>query len=151
MQCEKVESWKEIANFLGRSVRTVQRWEATEKLPVRRHVHERGGTVFAYKDELSEWRSSRQFLWTESEEEWARQAVVQSPLDGQRKRRAIFGRLLGAAVTLAALAAVAAIWFNNPIHKSSQPESFLAHLAAYRSQYSPGRDEGHLLLERRTR
>lgn len=57
---EKLESWKEIAAFLGRGVRTVQRWERTEDLPVRRHQHERGGTVYAYKSELLEWYQGRQ-------------------------------------------------------------------------------------------
>jgi Tol biopolymer transport system component len=57
---ERLESWKEIAAFLGKGVRTVQRWERTEELPVRRHVHERGGTVYAYKSEILDWYRSRQ-------------------------------------------------------------------------------------------
>jgi len=52
---ERLESWKEIAAFFGRGVRTVQRWEEVEGLPVHRHVHARGGTIFAYKSELEEW------------------------------------------------------------------------------------------------
>ncbi|MGH9631280.1 MAG: hypothetical protein ACRD7E_23490, partial [Bryobacteraceae bacterium] len=36
------------------------RWEHTEDLPVRRHVHERGGTVYAYKSEVLDWYRSRQ-------------------------------------------------------------------------------------------
>ena len=36
---DRLDSWKEIATFLNRGVRTVQRWEATEGLPVRRHQH----------------------------------------------------------------------------------------------------------------
>jgi hypothetical protein len=35
----RLESWKEIASYLRRTVRTVQRWEAAEGLPVHRHVH----------------------------------------------------------------------------------------------------------------
>ncbi|MPY89040.1 MAG: hypothetical protein GEU99_14065 [Luteitalea sp.] len=57
---ERLDSWKEIAAFLRRGVRTVQRWERTEDLPVRRHVHERGGSVYAYKSETLEWYRGRQ-------------------------------------------------------------------------------------------
>lgn len=63
---ERLESWKEIAVFLGKGVRTVQRWEQTENLPVRRHQHERAGTVYAYKSEILEWYQGRQ-LALESE------------------------------------------------------------------------------------
>jgi TolB-like protein/Tfp pilus assembly protein PilF len=55
-----LDSWKEIAVCLGRDVRTVQRWEKSEGLPVRRHVHEKQGTVYAYKHEIDEWRKRRQ-------------------------------------------------------------------------------------------
>jgi Tol biopolymer transport system component len=50
-----LESWKEIAAYLRRDVRTVQRWEKREKLPVRRHIHSKLGTVYAYKAELDAW------------------------------------------------------------------------------------------------
>src|SRR3989442_4777544 len=33
---KKLDSWGEIASYLGREVRTVQRWERTEGLPVHR-------------------------------------------------------------------------------------------------------------------
>src|SRR5439155_21212906 len=56
----RLESWKEIATFLGRGIRTVQRWEEVEGLPVHRHVHGRGGTVFAYRSELRQWYEQRE-------------------------------------------------------------------------------------------
>ena len=46
---DRLDSWKEIATFLNRGVRTVQRWEVTEGLPVRRHQHRKLGSVFALK------------------------------------------------------------------------------------------------------
>jgi hypothetical protein len=52
---DRLDSWKEIASFLNRGVRTVQRWEATEGLPVRRHQHRKLGSVFALKSEVSAW------------------------------------------------------------------------------------------------
>jgi Tfp pilus assembly protein PilF len=48
-------SWKEIAVYLGREVRTVQRWERTDGLPVRRLKHAKRGSVFAYREELDRW------------------------------------------------------------------------------------------------
>ena len=55
-----LDSWKEIAAYLKRDVRTLQRWEKHEDLPVRRHRHDRLGSVFAYKSELDAWRLDRQ-------------------------------------------------------------------------------------------
>src|SRR5580704_2731015 len=57
---DRLESWKEIASYLKREVRTVQRWEKTEGLPVRRHQHDKLSTVFAYKSELDAWWHERQ-------------------------------------------------------------------------------------------
>ena len=37
---DRLDSWKEIAAYLGRGVRTVQRWEREEGLPVHRLAHE---------------------------------------------------------------------------------------------------------------
>ena len=55
----RFESWKEIASYLKTSVRTVQRWEKDELLPVHRHAHARQDTVYAYSDEIDHWRSDR--------------------------------------------------------------------------------------------
>ncbi len=49
---ERLDSWKEIAGYLKRDIRTVQRWEKREELPVHRHIHEKGGSVYAYPAEL---------------------------------------------------------------------------------------------------
>ena len=57
---ERLDSWKEIAVYLRRDVRTVQRWEARENLPVRRHLHDTLGSVYAYRHELDAWREGRQ-------------------------------------------------------------------------------------------
>jgi hypothetical protein len=49
-------SWKEIAAYLGRDVRTCLRWERNLGLPVHRLDPEsEKSRVFAYKDELSQW------------------------------------------------------------------------------------------------
>ncbi|HEY1469176.1 MAG TPA: tetratricopeptide repeat protein [Candidatus Acidoferrum sp.] len=55
----RLESWKEIAAYLGRDVTTVRRWEKREGLPVRRMHHSRLGSVYAYTVELDAWRNQR--------------------------------------------------------------------------------------------
>lgn len=57
---ERLDSWKEIAAYLKRGARTVQRWEHEEGLPVHRLQHDQGSTVWAYKSEVDEWWASRQ-------------------------------------------------------------------------------------------
>jgi len=52
---ERLDSWKEIACYLRRSIRCVQRWEKNEGLPVLRHQHVGGATVYAYREKLDEW------------------------------------------------------------------------------------------------
>jgi tetratricopeptide (TPR) repeat protein len=56
----RLNSWKEIANYLSREVRTVQRWEKSSGLPVRRLNHEQRGSVYAFTAELDAWMESRQ-------------------------------------------------------------------------------------------
>ena len=50
-----VNSWKEIALYLGRGVRTVQRWEHELGLPVRRPHGKSRSAVIALKPELDRW------------------------------------------------------------------------------------------------
>jgi hypothetical protein len=54
---QRLESWKAIANYLQRSVRTVRRWESGEGLPVHRHKHSKGSSVYAYRAELDTWKT----------------------------------------------------------------------------------------------
>jgi hypothetical protein len=54
-----LDSWKSIASHLGRTVRTAQRWQRYEGMPVRYHLHRKATTVYAFRDELDQWRVSR--------------------------------------------------------------------------------------------
>ena len=56
---DRLDSWKEIAAYLGRGVRTVQRWEREEGLPVHRLAHEKRGSIYARREELAAWWESR--------------------------------------------------------------------------------------------
>lgn len=51
----RLDSWKEIAAYLNRDIRTVQRWEKTANLPVRRLQKTGVRAVFAYSLDLDEW------------------------------------------------------------------------------------------------
>ena len=53
---DRLDSWKEIASYLKRGVRTVRRWEREEGLPVHRQVHRVLGSVYAFKSEIDAWR-----------------------------------------------------------------------------------------------
>jgi hypothetical protein len=48
-------SWKEIAAFLGKGVRTVQRWELTLGLPIIRPEGSQSNVVMARCEDLENW------------------------------------------------------------------------------------------------
>ena len=58
-QENRLESWKEIATYLQRDVRTARRWELEEGLPVHRHSHKSRSSVYAYPSEIDAWRAGR--------------------------------------------------------------------------------------------
>jgi len=52
---EQLHGWKAIALYFNRSVRCVQRWERKERLPVHRHSHSHGSSVYAFREEMDAW------------------------------------------------------------------------------------------------
>ena len=56
---DRLDSWKEIAAYMRRDATTVQRWEKREGMPVHRHVHDKLGSVYAFRTELDAWARSR--------------------------------------------------------------------------------------------
>jgi len=52
---ERLDSWKDIAGYLCRDVRTVQRWERERSLPVHRLPGGRKPRIYAMKSELDLW------------------------------------------------------------------------------------------------
>ena len=53
-----LNSWKEIASYLDRGVRTVQRWERELQLPVHRIGKGRRSPVYVLVSELNFWMST---------------------------------------------------------------------------------------------
>lgn len=54
-----LRSWKDIARYVGTSVKTVQRWEREYGLPVRRVEPNKGSVVFTFQDEVDDWLHGR--------------------------------------------------------------------------------------------
>ena len=67
----RLDSWKEIAAYLGRDVRTVQRWERREGLPIHRQQHDKLGSVYAFPHEIDAWTAARSLPPSEPQGETA--------------------------------------------------------------------------------
>ena len=75
----RLDSWKEIAAYLRRDIKTARRWEKREGLPVRRHHHGRISSVYASVEDIDAWRDLRN-------------APVSKPLHRRRLPRVLIGR-----------------------------------------------------------
>jgi tetratricopeptide (TPR) repeat protein len=58
-QADRLVGWKAIAAYLERDIRTVQRWETSEELPIHRLEHQRQASAYAYRSELDAWQQRR--------------------------------------------------------------------------------------------
>lgn len=76
--------WKEIANYLDKGVRTVQRYEREMGLPVRRPAGKSRAAVVATKAELDAWIDASPLRNTLS---LARPALEQTPFAAEIKGR----------------------------------------------------------------
>jgi hypothetical protein len=54
-QPELLSGWKDISNYLGKGIRTVQRYELELGLPIRRPAGKVRGSVLATRSELDAW------------------------------------------------------------------------------------------------
>ena len=81
--------WKEIAQYFGKGVRTVERWEHEAGLPIRRYKGVKG-KVFALARELEEWLQSSA-MWTRDNSEFEmarlREKVTELTLENEMLRR----------------------------------------------------------------
>jgi len=60
---EALDSWKQIATYLQRDVRTVMRWERTRALPVHRLPGGAKAAVYALRSELDAWTTGTCETW----------------------------------------------------------------------------------------
>ena len=82
LDADRLDSWKEIATYFRREVRTVQLWEKREGLPVHRHFHKQLGSVFAFRSELDAWNNQVSHKGSEPAEA-AKPAKTQDPLQAR--------------------------------------------------------------------
>ena len=75
--------WKDIAKYLGKGVRTVQRWERDYGLPVRRpNGFDHKSAVIAYTHDLDEWL---QASWSPREKNGAANGALNGELRETRE------------------------------------------------------------------
>ena len=104
---DRLESWKDIATYLDKDVRTVQRWERDAGLPVSRPSQGKIRNVYASRSELDAWRN-RPGMPPDAGH--AGHTLESAPLVPAAPRR--WGRLVaGAGVVLVAVAVGASLWF----------------------------------------
>ena len=53
-----LSGWGEIAAYVRKSERCVQRWEHERQLPIHRDLTAKGQTVYAYRHEIDAWRAA---------------------------------------------------------------------------------------------
>jgi Tol biopolymer transport system component len=128
----RLDSWKSIAAHLNREVRTAQRWEKSEGLPVHRLHHNKRGSVYAYIHELDAWWESRKAALTgvavepepgepRPEPRKTEVAAAAARADAEETAAApeLERRWLAMGSGAALIAAVAAlIWFTKPALKA---------------------------------
>jgi hypothetical protein len=108
---DRLDSWKAIAAYLDRDIRTVRRWEQKLGLPVRRTPGARGHSVFAYVSEIDAWLQKTPLAEIPEDVAATRDAIPQPDLaassrhDGQH--RAAWRWRLSAAGIVAATAGLA--------------------------------------------
>jgi len=100
---DRLESWKEVARFLNKGVRTVMRWEEELGLPVHRVPGAKRGRIVASRAELTKWLAAGR--------EDSSSQITTPVKSGSLNRYAIAG------VVVAVLAAVITfIVFRRPLH-----------------------------------
>lgn len=116
----RLESWKEIAGYLGRDVRTAIRWERERSLPVHRVPGGRRQAVFAYREELDAWLAGDSGAREAAPRPWG-PVPVALPVSEQTMGRARVRHARYARIGVAALPAAAAIvllsgvWRGSPV------------------------------------
>ena len=127
MTSDRLDSCKEIAAYLKRSVRTVTRWEREEGLPVHRHLHSKSGSVYAYKAELDAW-------WASRGEQIDRPSLELETQPARTSRGRRIQLVIIAGVALLGLSAIA--WLSGA-RRSSLSASRLVPLTTYRGIEGP--------------
>ena len=106
---DRLDGWKSIAGYLNRDIRTVQRWELSEHLPIHRLEHKQRATAYAFTRELDEWMAKR----IPSEGEGRPPGPGDEPVPRAPRTRAL-RRVVVAVVVLGVLGALALWLWDRP-------------------------------------
>ena len=109
-----LDSWKDIAAYLGRNVRTCRNWERDLGLPIHRLDDSAKSRVFAYTGEIDAWREMKGRLPENGASEATPPPATVTLL---RKTRTWLIVGLAAGWLLAAVTAVVLIWDLRPARK----------------------------------
>ncbi len=143
----RLDSWKEIASHLGRSTRTVQRWEKEEGLPVYRRESPDDAEkpnqrqVFAYKSEIDSW-------WRRFAGESAAADLAQSTSSNQQHSR-LKHRLVIAALAVAIVGVVVWQIERGQTEAALQPRALLEKIRDSRQPLDEISPDGEQVLVRR--
>jgi len=145
-QGRRLDSWKEIADYLGRDVRTAVRWEKEKGLPVRRLPGGKRQSVFAFAEEIDDWLKQLD----EPEAVCESPAVAPSdsslPADKARTSRSF---IAPAATWIMAAGLFAALaWLGWSFFKVSKPPSALAPRASTPHEIAFNSPAGTLRFQR---
>ncbi len=120
----RLDSWKEIAAYLSRGTRTVQRWEREHRLPVHRLrlTRGRGASVHAYKAELDTW-------WAAHRADLEQESPEAAPAPDGRllPRRAVWIAVLASITVIASLAG----WWLSGSGRASRAPLRVVPLTSY--------------------
>lgn len=139
---DRLESWKAIAAYLNRSERTVRRWEENEDLPVHRLIHDKRGSVYAYKRELNEWWERRRAT-VRAEEPRPVGPESRPRLGRSISWRALVWMLTGAS---AAAAVMGGFWLTN----RREPSTRNVHISRLTDVAGVVKDEPAIAPDRKT-
>jgi len=107
-QRKVLDSWKDIADYLNRSVKTCHRWEEELGLPIHRLDGTPRARVFAYPAELDRWLAEKLH-------------VAEAPAEKRRKGTRWIWLAGGAVIAVAALAALGwKLFLEKPIPAPAQ-------------------------------
>jgi len=118
-----LNSWKEIAAYLGRGVRTVQRWERELGLPIHRIGKGKRSPVYATIAELKFWISTSDAVRVHQPYPWPLQ---RTPKNG--------GAIQDSHRLLASLHELARTMAENSVRQRQQAELLQARLLQIRAR-----------------
>ena len=121
-----LNSWKEIASYLDRGVRTVQRWEQDLQLPVHRIGRGKRSPVYAVVSELKFWMITSA----------GRRAILMDGVDGTAETPSDSGALNCRPLVAAKVRDLAQAVAQASARHQRQAEALEKNIRALRSRFS---------------